>query len=1219
MDKASLIEAVNGHIDDKAITPRVLQQWWDKVSQNLSTGGDGSVYSRGDVPVGAQLPFGGTDVPYGWLLCDGSAVSRTDYADLFAVIGTAYGAGDGSTTFNLPDKRGRVSVGLKEGDTDFANIGKDGGEKKHKLTMDEIPNFKFSTAHVGYSDSIWSATNGTHTSGTGRGWANQQDEAQRANINTGFYHDFSFGGGGSHNNLQPYEVDNWVIKALPVVSRITIGNNDNWFVDGIDTGHTSRGKTGDTGKTGPQGETGPQGPQGKSGVYIGENEPSDPDINVWVETDGYAEDYALKKDIPTKVSELENDSGFIDDLSDYYKKSEVYKKDEVYNKDEVFKKEETYSKSSIDKLSSSLDKRVKDLETTNSDVLEQLEDKADKRDIPSLDGYAKEQWVLDKEYITKYVGDLVNYYSKDSVYNKEEVNAIASSIQNVSIEIVNYLPSTGKTNVIYFLSKTGTTGDVFDEYIFINNSWEHIGSTEVDLSAYATTEWVNGRGFITNLVDNLVNYYTKSEVYSKDEVYNKSEVYKKSEVYNKDETFSKSEVYSKSNVYNKTEINNLTEAIDERMSSLEEVGGDLIQQVKNKADKKDIPSLDGYATTEWVNGRGFITNLANNLVNYYLKDEVYNKEEINDLANSLQNVSITIVNTLPNKGQTNVIYFVSKTGSTNDIYDEYIYINNVWEHIGSTEVDLTGYATEQWVNSKNYMPIPDFHEFMKYAYYDKTQTDEKFKDYYNKEEVDTKLENLQTGGGGTNLTGGDNTVIEDNAINVYTNTGYKVIDKDIRLQPILAISNSNQNRMVYTLDEVIVIYDGTNQIRRSENGIDFETVTLPCVCTKLAYNEDNKRLYGTDNSSNFFYSDDNGLTWTLIPNNRASNVTSIDIGYGAGFRATYRSTKEIILWYFGAYGDGLSINSRITSTIYPDFTAMANSTQFIWCNSSGTVKYGAGSKEGDFHSVSGVTVNMLKRVNDITFMGLKNNNKLYYLRSATGTITAYRWIAYDLPETCTLNDIIYNPHDETYYLYTNINTYYKTKDFVEYESVDKDGLRGTQGYFTLMGIQSVTSEKNKLLLAPTRTTLENKAQEWDRILDKSRWVGDGLEVVGEQIKPKVVSPLRVSTNGIGLGVVEDHNLPGYVIEGAYVAMGEEKGLFDPYEIENWFWTEDAYPVDDMYKAVKFIFNQAGSFYNQITWEEEYYVEQYEYGYLYYDQNMNIFKYKKLGNLSWMFE
>jgi microcystin-dependent protein len=59
------------------------------------------------MPTGVILPYGGTTAPTGWLACDGTAISRTTYASLFTSIGTSFGVGDGSTTFNLPDLRGR--------------------------------------------------------------------------------------------------------------------------------------------------------------------------------------------------------------------------------------------------------------------------------------------------------------------------------------------------------------------------------------------------------------------------------------------------------------------------------------------------------------------------------------------------------------------------------------------------------------------------------------------------------------------------------------------------------------------------------------------------------------------------------------------------------------------------------------------------------------------------------------------------------------------------------------------------------------------------------------------------------------------------------------------------------------------------------------------------------------------------------------------------------
>lgn len=64
------------------------------------------------MPCGSLIPFGGTSAPEDWLLCDGAAVSRTTFSELFKVIGTSFGAGDGSTTFNVPDTREAALAGV---------------------------------------------------------------------------------------------------------------------------------------------------------------------------------------------------------------------------------------------------------------------------------------------------------------------------------------------------------------------------------------------------------------------------------------------------------------------------------------------------------------------------------------------------------------------------------------------------------------------------------------------------------------------------------------------------------------------------------------------------------------------------------------------------------------------------------------------------------------------------------------------------------------------------------------------------------------------------------------------------------------------------------------------------------------------------------------------------------------------------------------------------
>lgn len=81
------------------------------------------------LPPGIMLDYGGSAAPSGWLLCDGAAVSRTTYASLFTAIGTAYGAGDGSTTFNVPNGKGRVFVGRDAAQTHVDTLGETGGSK----------------------------------------------------------------------------------------------------------------------------------------------------------------------------------------------------------------------------------------------------------------------------------------------------------------------------------------------------------------------------------------------------------------------------------------------------------------------------------------------------------------------------------------------------------------------------------------------------------------------------------------------------------------------------------------------------------------------------------------------------------------------------------------------------------------------------------------------------------------------------------------------------------------------------------------------------------------------------------------------------------------------------------------------------------------------------------------------------------------------------------
>lgn len=157
----------------------------NKFTENIGgidSSGGGSSSSKGSLPLGTVLIYPSETIPDGWLLCDGQEVSRVDYEDLFAILGTTYGAGNGSTTFNLPNFKQRTPVGY-DADSDIASIlGLKDGEKEHTLTVNEIPSNSVNNVDGVYIES--SGNSYTQLTGTAE----------------------------AHNNMQPYIVQNFIIK-----------------------------------------------------------------------------------------------------------------------------------------------------------------------------------------------------------------------------------------------------------------------------------------------------------------------------------------------------------------------------------------------------------------------------------------------------------------------------------------------------------------------------------------------------------------------------------------------------------------------------------------------------------------------------------------------------------------------------------------------------------------------------------------------------------------------------------------------------------------------------------------------------------------------------------------------------------------------------------------------------------------------------------------------
>ena len=359
---------------------------------------------------------------------------------------------------------------------------------------------------------------------------------------------------------------------------------------------------------------------------------------------------------------------------------------------------------------------------------------AKKADIPSLEGYATEQWVNSKNYLTSHQSledyakktELANYYTKVESDDKYALSADIPSLNGYATE--QWVTNQGYLTTHQSLTDYAKKTELANYYTKVESDDKYALKTSIPtLDGYATEEWVNSKGFLTthqSLSDyakktELANYYTKAE---SDGKYALSADIPSLNGYATEQwvtnqgyltTHQSLEDYA-------TKEQLSTKADKEHTHLLKDITDYVAPNLSIYAKKTDIPSLNGYATEEWVNSKGFLTthqSLADyakktdipNMEGYATNEQLSTKQDKGDYA---LKSDIKPIPSVLSAFQNDVGYLTTHQDLT--------------PYAKKTDIpSLEGYATEQWVNNKNYLTQ---HQSLE-DYYTKSEVDNKFKNF----------------------------------------------------------------------------------------------------------------------------------------------------------------------------------------------------------------------------------------------------------------------------------------------------------------------------------------------------------------------------------------------------------------------------------------------------------------------------------------------------------
>ena len=326
-----------------------------------------------------------------------------------------------------------------------------------------------------------------------------------------------------------------------------------------------------------------------------------------------------------------------------------------------------------------------------------------------------------------------------SIYNK--IMALENWERIFSVDYIKLKLSTGATiflekslkteNELLGAQYTGITGytivsldlrrETVDSDQFIANLRLE-NAKEENLSAFE-----NDVGFVTNTVNNLTNYYKKTETYTQTEVNNLipekyieislpsfislDELYEgtiTTEQLNQlkaDSLIAIKVVIAEDTVqyllphfvYENTENNFQAKYVQIGWDSGSEIFTNTIDINNTNFAYRTRLNLIPFKISHLENDSNFITNTANNLTNYYKKTETYTQTEINNLLNAITTLDIQIVTSKPESPNKTTIYLIGTGTDGNNDYEEWLYTDSGWELIGTTEIDLSNYATKDFM------------------------------------------------------------------------------------------------------------------------------------------------------------------------------------------------------------------------------------------------------------------------------------------------------------------------------------------------------------------------------------------------------------------------------------------------------------------------------------------------------------------------------------------